>query len=249
MRAHLNRGMGLVELMLALLMSALLTAGLVQALQAGQSAARLQQQLAGMQTDARYALATLEASISGAGYTPEPWQAGADTTAITADSQADFNSAGDRLALQRMSSRNCFGSPNNVTDVLGRPRYFLRRDSYWVLPGGRLVWRCAYGPPGGAMVTQVNNQGLVEQVERLVVEYAEDSDLDNHADRWVRAGQWQPHSRLLGVRLCLLLASHDPLLPPRGERFRLLDEWVSTAADGRLRRVFQGSWVIEGQRL
>jgi type II secretory pathway component PulJ len=249
MTAGRQRGVGLVELMLALLMAALLTTSLVQAMQAGQQATAVQQQLAGLQADARYALASLAAPVQNAGYTPEPWLAGSGMAAVGSDSQANFNSAGDRLALQRLSPRNCFGTLNSVTDVLGQPRYYLLRDSYWVLPGGRLVRRCSYGPPGGAMVTQVNNQGLVERVERLVVEYAEDSDGDSHADQWVRAGQWQPHSRLLGVRLCVLLASHGPLIPPRAERFSMLGETVTSPADGRLRRVYQASWVIEGQRL
>ena len=129
------------------------------------------------------------------------------------------------------------------------PHYYLLRERFFVQDGGRLVRNCAYGPADGALVTQVNNLALVEQVERLVLQFAEDTNADSHADHWVRAGQWQEQSRLMGVRLCLLLASHDPLLPARGGRVQMLDRWFSTPADGRLRKTFQAAWLIEARRL
>ncbi len=104
-----------------------------------------------------------------------------------------------------------------------------------------------YGADADSLVTQVNNLGLVEGVAALQVQYAEDSDGDSFADRWVGAGQWQSEDRLTGVRVSLLLASPFPVGGTQPRRFQLLDELVDVPADGRLRRAFHSAAAIRGR--
>ena len=83
MRRGQSKGFGLVELMLALLLGAVLATGLLQVVQASMAAARLQQQLSALQEDARYALASISAAVRPAGFQPQPWLGSTGLPAIT----------------------------------------------------------------------------------------------------------------------------------------------------------------------
>lgn len=242
-------GFSLVELMLALALGAALTAGFLQLVSAGVSAARLQQELGNLQENARFALSSMAGSVRNAGFNPEPWGSALPVPDIDPATQADFSSAGDRLVVNQLSRSNCYGSQNPITDLLGNPHFYHLQNSFWVSDSNTLVRRCTYGPVGAVPVVQVNNLTVIEQIEHLALQFAEDNNGDARMDGWVRAGQWQADSRILGVRLGLLVASHDPLLPASSEEIELLGQTLNTPADGRLRRSFQVVWAIEGQRL
>ena len=106
---------------------------------------------------------------------------------------------------------------------------------------------CRYGPGAGQLTTQVNNLGLVENAEAFQVLYAEDSDADGSADRWVRAGQWLSEPGVMAVRLGLLLTTQDPVKEPPVGKFQVLDSVISPAANGRLRRVFDSAAAFKAR--
>jgi len=68
-----QKGMMLVELLVAVLLSAFLVMGLVQIVSAARSSFRLQESEAEVQENGRHAIATLGVLIRQAGFSPQPW--------------------------------------------------------------------------------------------------------------------------------------------------------------------------------
>lgn len=240
-----NRGFTLIELLVAMAVGVVLTTGLLHLVQSATAAYRLQNQLGHLQENARFAVRTIESALQPAGYDPRPWLG--DGVALGAGSADGFNAAGDRIELRRQSARNCFGNDNPVTGASGRPDHHLRVTEFFVRAGGDLVSRCRYGADEGSLITQINNLGLVQQVEAFQLQYAEDTDADGIANRWVGAGQWLEESRILGVRFALLLASPAPLSVQASGPLRLLDQEVTPPDDGHARYLARVTVMLEGR--
>jgi hypothetical protein len=78
--------------------------------------------------------------------------------------------------------------------------------------------------------------------------YAEDSNLDGKADRWVKAGDWLGEANVLAIRLALLLTTPDPAGIAGSESFEILGQVFKQPDDGRMRRVFESTFSIRGRR-
>jgi prepilin-type N-terminal cleavage/methylation domain-containing protein len=241
------KGFTLVELLVALALATLLISGATQLVLAASKSYQLQRNVSELQENARLALESMTSAVEGTGYHPQPWLAASGLEGIGSLSQDNINSRGDRLNLAGWSDRNCFENPNPVRDETGQPRFFLREMAFSINGSKNLAVNCRYGPSAGQMTTQVNNLGLVENAEMLQLLFAEDTNDDQNADRWVSAGQWQNQQQVLAVRFGLLLASLDPLDTPRAELHQVLDELHRSPADGRLRKVFTTTAVIRGR--
>lgn len=243
-RKH-GTGFSLVELMTAMLLAGMVATGSVRIAAAASASYRLQQNLGALQENARFAFHAMHRELAQAGYTPAPWDAAMQVAAITADS-AD-SAAGDRLGVARWSRRNCFENPNPVRDGEGQPAYHLRESTFHINGSGSLALRCRYGPDHASLVTQVNNQGLVNDARSLQLLYAEDSDGDGNADRWLRAGEWAGEADITAVRIGLLLATPEATGSISPVQWQLLDETVSAPADGRMYRAFETVAALEGR--
>ena len=75
-----------MELLVALFLTAVMLLAMVQLVNAGASTARLQDEQAGLQDRLRFAAGSIFIAVSGAGFSPEPWNGAFDRTAIGADS-------------------------------------------------------------------------------------------------------------------------------------------------------------------
>jgi hypothetical protein len=93
----------------------------------------------------------------------------------------------------------------------------------------------------------VQRQGLVPGVESFQLLYGEDADQDGNIEHWVTASQWSDPQRVLGVRIGLLFASEESVVEPLTQQHRVLDTFTSSAADGKLRRVFEFAVAIRGR--
>jgi type II secretory pathway pseudopilin PulG len=238
--------MTLVELLVALLLTALLLLGLVQFATAAGASQRLLDNQARLQDQARSAFRMLAGAIAEAGFDPSPWTPGGLGDGI-GERTADALAAGsDRLTVRAWSDRNCFDNLNPVAGPDGRPAFHLRESSFDRNDAGYLTRECRYGPSAAELVTQVRRQGRVPGVESFQLLFGEDRDRDGNVDRWVRAGNWQEPRRILALRVGLLLRGDDPVAEPVERVFPVLDETVQARPDGRLRDALEFTVALRG---
>jgi len=242
-----QRGFSLLELMIGVCLSSLLLSGIVQLVSGSVSAYRLQLSLGQVGDSGRYARDALLSHIGQSGFQPQPWLNPSGFPALTAESIDGSGSAPDQLGLQRWSRQNCYGNDNPVTDSDGQPAFYLLRTRFSVNTSHNLAIRCKYGPDASSLQIQVNNFGLVEDVESMQVLYAEDRDGDGVADSWVKAGAWLQESNVRAIRLALLLSTPQAFDEAASTGFTLLDQSVTTPADGRLRSVWTMTAAIRGR--
>jgi len=242
------RGFTLMEVMIGAFLSTLLLSGIVSLLGGSASTYRLQLSQGQLEESGRFARDVLISHIAPAGYQPEPWQKSqAGQAALTDESMNGGASPGDQLGLQRWSQRNCYGNENPVTDSGGKPEFHLLQTRFYVNTGKNLAITCRYGPDASALQTQINNFGLVENVESMQVLYAQDSDADEIADGWVQAQTWQQESNIRAVKVALLLSTPRAFKQLTSEQITLLDETIGTPADGHLREVSTFTTAIRGR--
>jgi len=241
------RGFTLMEVMIGVFLSTLLMSGIVSLLGGSVLTYRLQLSQGQLEESGRFARDVLISHIAPAGYQPEPWQTRVELPALTDESVNGGASPGDQLGLQRWSQRNCYGGENPVTDSDGKPAFHLLQTRFYVNTGKNLAITCRYGPDASALQTQINNFGLVENVESMQVLYAEDSDADEIADGWVQAQTWQQESNIRAVKVALLLSTPRAFRQRAREQITLLDETISSAADGHIREVSTFTTAIRGR--
>ena len=236
-----------MEVMIGMFLASLLMAGIVQLLVGSVSTYRLQLSQGQLEESARFARDILISHISQAGYQPEPWLDLPALPALTNESLDGETMSGDRLGLQRWSMRNCYGNENPVKDSEGQAAFYLLQAVFQVSSSNNLAMTCRYGPDISTMQTQISNYGLVENVEAMQVLYAEDRDDNQVADIWLSAQAWQQEHNIRSIKVALLFSTSKPFRQFASEQLTLLDKTISTAADGRLRRVNTLTSAIRGR--
>ena len=242
-----HRGFTLMEVMIGMFLSTILISGIVALLSGSVSAYRLQLSQSQLEESGRYARDVLITHIAQAGFQPEPWQYQTVFPALTDESVDSGASASDQLGLQRWSRHNCYGNENAVTDVDGQPAFFLLQTRFSVNNSNNLAITCRYGPDASLLQTQMNNFGLIEDVESMQILYAEDRDGDDIADGWVRAQSWLQESNIRAIRVALLLSTRQAFDQTTSTQITLLDESITTPADGHLRSVKSLTSAIRGR--
>jgi len=245
--ARYSGGFSLMELLIAIFLSTVLTGGVAQLMASSTTAYGLQLGQSGLEESRQYARDVLLSHITQAGYQAEPWSSQTRLPAITAESTNNVSNKGDHLGLQRWSRYNCYGTENPVRDADNMPAFFLLKVRFSINTAKNLAIRCSYGPDASQLKIQINNFGLIENVESLQVLYAEDSDADQIADRWVTAQSWQKESGIKAVKLALLLSTRQIFEKPVSHSVALLDETFITPADGHLRKVTTLTGAIRGR--
>jgi len=240
-------GFSLMEVMIGVFLSTLLITGIVQLLGGSVSVYRLQLSQGQLEESARYAREVLLTHITQAGYQPEPWRNPSELPALTDETLDGGLQPGDQLGLQRWSMRNCYGNENPVKDSSGQPAFHLLQARFRVNSSFNLAITCRYGPDASGLQTQINNYGLVEDVESMQVLYAEDRDGDNAADGWVTGQAWQQESNIRAIKVALLLSTRQPFQQAVSEQLTLLDNTLTTPADGHLRKVSILTGTIRGR--
>jgi len=231
-----NKGMSLLELLIAMALSSLLTLVLVQMAMAARGSFRMQDNLAELQENARYFADLLTTHLVASAYHPQPWTHEATPIGLMADSVDGSSANSDKLVSRQWSEHNCFGTLNPDRDSSGQPRFYLK-ESILEMSNDNLVVSCRYGRSAAELSTQINRQGAIPQVEVFQALYATDSDADGQIDAWARAGQWGSPDQVRAVRLSILNRSRESLTTQQSRDFRVLDFNYTSPADGRLRRV------------
>ena len=236
-----------MEMMISIFLATLLMTGIVQLLSGSVAAYRLQLSQSQMEESGRYARDVLITHISQAGYRPGPWRYPSAFSALTEESLDGEKLRGDQLGLQRWSDHNCYGNENPVRSDDDQPEFYLLQTRFGVNTTNNLALTCRYGPDASSLKIQIRNYGLIENVESMHILYAEDRNGDDIADRWVTAGAWKHENTIRAVKVGLLLATRQPFDVAVSEQITLLDETITTPADGHLRRTSTLVTAIRGR--
>jgi type IV pilus assembly protein PilW len=239
-------GMSLLELLIAMAISTIVTLTLVHMAMAARNSFRLQESLAELQENARFFADFASSTIGNSAYHPKPWLHEATLIGLMASSTDAVSVNSDRLVSRNWSERNCFGTWNSATDNEGLPLFYLK-ESILELNNDSLAHSCRYGPSSGEMVTQINRQGAIPQVEVFQVLYATDTNDDGEIDRWIKAGEWDTPENVRAVRLGILTSSRESIGTTQSNVFDILDFSYTAPKDGRLRRVI--SYTLPLNRL
>lgn len=242
MKSRVN-GFTVLELMLALSLSALVLAGLLTVAHGVTDALRQVQALDLLSATARHVHAELATVTASAGSRAAPLR----DPPMAAVGGSRTGAANDLLTLRTTSPRNCFGNDNPVRDPGGQPAWWLQHNEYTVRDGWRLVRSCFYGPPNGSLTRQLNAATLVEGVETLRLRFGLDTDGDRRLDRWTAAGGWDEERQILGVRAGLVLATEDPVGVRPTSALTLFGEAYPQPDDGRARIALVLTFPIRGR--
>jgi type IV pilus assembly protein PilW len=246
-RTGRSNGVTLLELLVAMSLTAILLLGLVRFATAAGVTRQLQDNQAHLQDQARTAFRMLADAIGEAGFDPAPWATAYPLDDVFAGSANDISTRSDRLVVRTWSDRNCFDNLNPVAGADGRPAFYLRESAFDRNDSGQLTRTCRYGPSATELTTQVRRQGKMPGVDSFQLLFAVDDDGDGNAESWVHAGAWKDSGQVLGVRVGLLLRGADPAAEPTVAEHVILDRQLTTPADGHLRLALEFTAAIRGR--
>ena len=249
---RLQRGVTLLELLVALLISSLLILAMVFLFMSGRASFLTQEQVARQQENGRFAWQLITRELQQAGYFPEVWDRPRIGFAI-AEATNGAGTAGDAITLQYESDKDCYGDYNrNETEPVERPDgTVVQVPAHWhkvvrfELDGNgdvnRLLYSCGYAqinPPNVPAFT-INQQPVAEGISNLQFQYGVDGNRDLSVDQWVDApGTLED---VLSVRVALLVATPENITFEADDQTYDLYSFTSAAyGDQRSRKVFAG---------
>lgn len=201
---RVQRGAGLVELMIAITIALVITAGMLVLFQNVRQSFGDQSQLAQLQDRERLAMILLTNVVQQAGYWPSP-QSETDAQALPADGRFDVaqgvvGATGAPGTSDTVAVRYKVGTHDGVLDCQGATNQtgaeLVHVDTFTVDASGQLTCAIDGQPP----------VGLVAGVTSMQVLYGLDSDGDGSVDRYApadaidAAGAWR---NVLAVRVAL----------------------------------------------
>jgi type IV pilus assembly protein PilW len=255
-----QRGVTLIELMIALLLSSLLVLAMVVLFMSGRSSFVTQEQLARQQENGRFAWQLITRELQQAGYFPVVWDPPRIGFAIAQATDGGGTNP-DTLVIQYESDKDCYGDYNrNATEPVEVPNgtggfTVVQVPAHWHkvvrfrLDGAgnvnRLLYSCGYAAvqPGvvPAFDGNITDVPVADGVSNLQFQYGVDTNGDLSADAW----QDTPANLadVVTVRVALLVAT--PELVPFEQDDQAYDLYSFTTAadaygDQRLRKVFAG---------
>lgn len=203
-----QRGLTLVELMVAMVLSLLLSAGVIVLFVGSGQNTRFNEGLARVQENGRFAIDVITHDTRMAGYVSLLDPPGTVPQAVDGLDNVPINhqeggrtvvEGTDVLILSAVPDEDVSGQEQVFAEV----RYFLSVRQNAPVPS---LYRFVRTQAGATRVEEV-----VEGVANLQILYGENTDDDapNRIDRYVAAGAVDDWNRVLSVRLSMLLVSPD----------------------------------------
>ena len=225
-RQH-QRGLTLVELMVASTISLLLMAGVTQVFLSSKVSHNLQNGLGRLQENARAALDILSLNISATGYntgvgTVNKFNAANTLNNTTPNTGLGFTvasgKASDTIEINYLSATDCLGQATGGTAT---DRYYINGTNLMCLGNGSAT-------PGI----------IAEGVENMQILYGEDSDNDKIANRYINASNIAANP-IVSVRIALLVSTNENIGTVDNNTYALLNTPIlGPIKDNLLRRVF-----------
>ncbi|MCP5419136.1 MAG: PilW family protein [Gammaproteobacteria bacterium] len=255
-----QRGLTLIEIMIALALGLMLIAGLLQLFVGTRQSFRMQENLSRVQESGRYALEYLSRSLRLAGYRAR------DTIEVgqSFEDKFEVDSNPDRRPIWGVDGGTGTPNPPDVVTVnfegtenalQGEVRDCLNRQApadqasrnTLQLNGTDLECVSVVGDP---VVTQT--QAVLENVIDFQILYGEDTDSNEVANRYVSAGNVGDMNNVVSARVCVALQSDEPNLMAEGVGLQTYQDCSgvnATCADRRLCRIFTTTVTLRNRLL
>jgi type IV pilus assembly protein PilW len=214
--------------MVAVTISLVLLAGMIQVFMSNKASHNLQNGMSRLQENARSALDILSANIAMAGFTTSVIPLDALTTAntqenITANADHGFTvaagTASDIIEVNYESATDCLGNASGGTAT---DRYYLNGTDLMCLGNG-----------------SATPEIIAEGIENMQILYGEDNDGDGITNRYINAGNIIVANPIVSVRVALLASTVDSVSGTDSGVYALLNApAVGPFNDNRLRKVF-----------
>lgn len=232
-RLYAQRGLTLTELMVALAISLIVMSGVVTLYVTNRHAYALQNGLARLQENGRFAMEFLSRDLRMGGYPKDSYGGGAFVApdASNAYSTADGGGdASDAVAVQYEASIDCLG--NNLGAATASSHYYyIQNDTLYCRPS-----------------TGAAAQPLVDGIENMQVLYGEDTDGDAVPNVYRRADHVADWSKVLTARVAVLATSVDEIRSKaQTDTFTVLDRSITAPNDRQFRRVYSGTIVLRNR--
>ncbi len=221
-------GFSLVELMIAMVVSLILLAGILQILLGNRQSFEVQKAAAGLQQDARLASFVLENAIAHAGYRVD---LAPDLDRVFAQG---FVAGTDGGGTQPDAIRIRFQADGGLSDCLGNDvapdltdfRLFVDTDN---------ELKCDVFDASGAVD---RTEPLINNIETLQIRYGLDTDDDGAVDTYTGSLTAEQSFDVRSVRVQLLLVSDGSVRPaPVAETFTFADGETLAFDDRRARQM------------
>ena len=220
-----QRGMSLVELMIAMLLGLIVVAAVYNMYTGTTRSARFTAGLQSMQENGRFGVSVLQRGLRLAGYSP-----------ATPLGAIDIDEGDERTIVVRLrQAHDCNGQPTSGSDGIAVNTYAHDPDAD--------VITCTGNAPGATAMQ------IVEGVEGFRVLYGIDTDDDDVPEAYVSHDDTRlVAERIAALRFALLIGSGEPIRTrARPESHVLLDQIVETN-DRVARTVFASTVKLRNRR-
>jgi type IV pilus assembly protein PilW len=222
-----QQGFTLVEIMVAIALSLLLIAGVIQIYISSKESYRVQSELARLQENQRIAMEFLQNNIQQAGFKPY----GAPPINNRIEVTDSDNGINDSIVVRFTSATDCRGQA--TPDGIAVNTFFIQQNADGF---GQLMCR----GNGNALA-----QPIADGIESMQILLGDNSNFANDTpaaqtpDRYVNASTLDNTLNVVSVRIALLTRTEDPIKQqPVTETFTILDTIFSTAGNpDQFRRV------------
>jgi type IV pilus assembly protein PilW len=240
----LQQGLSLVELLVAMAVGLLLTAGVLTIFVNSRQTYRVQDNLAHLQESGRFALVLLGNALRMAGFKTDPenkstsvFPKGAvciNPTAPFAVLCTETTGSPDPIAISFQgaadgTTRDCLGNAVPASQPFVN-EFFIASNN--------LNCRSTNTATGSSLT-----QNLVENVEDIQVTYGVDSDGSRSPNYYAHASPGLDWSQVVSLRICLLLRTQEANLTTTAQAVQC-PGGLTPATDGRLRQVFSTTMAL-----
>lgn len=251
-----ERGMTLIELMIAMVIGLFIIAGVGQIFLSTRASYNTQERMGNLQESGRFGLFFLQRSLRKAGFpkssamnafTDTPSNTACPMTVPTADctaaSTGTCNGTGnnsDQISVCYQGTVDCLGQAPYASGVTG-----VIVDTFFIETTSGIGHLSCRGN-GNAQ-----SQPLIDGIENMQVQYGQDTDGDGYANTYVTAGNVTNWDNVVSVRVALLASTTANSADTAGrvigdtasdaQTYQLLDNALSssTVATGVRARVFR----------
>ena len=208
-----NRGFTVVELMITLAITSILTIGALNFLASASQTNRLQSALSGLNVSGRFGLDQLSRDIRMSGYRDSDWTSGPLINVIDATDGLPAD-GGDSIVLLYEGTRDCTYAPA----VAG-----IVTNTYQVVNGN----------------LECNGQAIAGGVQEMQIYLGEDTDNNGVANRWMSPGMaGLDMTRVVSVRIHLLARTNGNAISSGPQAYYFNNAQQAAVDDGQIRREY-----------